>query len=370
MVKKKILLHMITGLGRGGAEAVLYQLLQNLDSDYFEHTVIYFYPGYYVEKIQKLGIATHQVSGLFFTYDPIFFYRLVSLIKQIHPDCVHTLLWAANFFGRIIASWYKIAHVEVFHNNLEQNGMLRNFLDRVTASRHGNVVAVSNGVAESLRHYAPWLTKPKVDVINNGISCAVVSEEIVSISKEQLGLASDHFIIGTVGRFEWVKNYSLLLTSFALLYDEYPQARLVLLGFGSQEYYLRQRAYDLGIDDRVLFVVGQDARRYYKAFDCFVMSSYKEGLSIALLEAMSNELAPIVIATNKKHDVVMHEENGLLVFHNDAQELADAIADCMNDVELRVGLAKNAKRTVQEKFKLDVMVAQYNALYKTIVASK
>ncbi len=369
MIKKMCLLHMITGLERGGAEAVLYQLLQSLDSSEFEHVVVYFYPGPYTQKIQDLGIKTYQISGLLSAYDPFFLYRLFTLIKKINPDCLHTLLWAANFLGRVIASWYGIAHVEVFHNNIDQNGFVRNFLDRLTASKHGKIIAVSDGVAQSLKHYAPWFAGPKVDVIKNGISLKV-TEELILLSKEKLGFLRTHFVIGTVGRFEWVKNYSLLLTSFALLYDQHPNARLVLVGAGSQEHQLRQRAYDLGIDDRVFFFVGQDARSYYSVFDCFVMSSYKEGISIALLEAMSNEVAAIVIATDHKHDVITHEENGLLVFHNDAQELADTIELVMNDSALQARLGSNAKSTVQNDFQLDVMVERYDQLYKTIVTSK
>ena len=367
MIKKMNLCHMITGLERGGAEAVLYQLLQSLDTDNFEHTVIYFYPGPYVEKIKKLGIKTYHVTGLFTLYDPIFIYRLLKLVQKINPDCLHTLLWSANFLGRLIASWYSIRHVEVFHNNIDQNGLIRNFLDRITASKHGKIIAVSDGIANSLHHYAPWLAKPKVQVIKNGISLTN-DEETSYVSKGQLGLRDEHFVIGAVGRFEWVKNHSLLLTSFALLYDQYSNVRLVLVGAGSQEYYLRQRAYDLGIDDRVVFVVGQDARRYYRTFDCFVMSSYKEGLSMALLEAMSNEIPSIVIAAHKKHDVIVHQENGLLVDTNDAQELANEIELLMNNSILRSTLGKHAKVTIQEKFKLDVMVDHYNALYKSLVS--
>ncbi len=362
---KKRLLHIITGLNRGGAEAVLYQLLKKLDSTYFEHTVIYFYPGSYVEKIQKLPVKTYHITGLISTYDPIFIYKLFKIVKEIKPNYIHTLLWSANFLGRMLGSWYNITHVEVFHNNIDQNGFIRNFLDRITAKYHGHIVAVSDGVAQSLNMYAPWLTKPNIKIIKNGIPTHE-QENVPTISRQELGLLPSHFLIGSVGRFELIKNHSLLLTAFALLYDKSAEARLMLIGSGSQEYALKKRAYDLGIDDRVIFIVGQDAQSYYNIFDCFVMTSYKEGLSIALLEAMNHEIAPIVFSSNEYHDVIIDQQNGLLIHHTDAQELANTIDLLMNNEMLRKNLGEEAKITVQNKFTIDTMINEYNLLYKSI----
>ncbi len=362
---KKRLLHIITGLNRGGAEAVLYQLLKHLDSNYFEHTVIYFNSGPYVEKIQKLPVKTYHITGLIAHYDPFFIYKLFKITQEIKPDYIHTLLWSANFLGRILASWYKITHVEVFHNNIDQNGFIRNFLDRITAKYHGHIVAVSDGVAQSLTLYAPWFTKPTVKIIKNGIPIHE-QQDTFAISRKELNLLPSHFLIGSVGRFELIKNHSLLLTAFALLYDKSAEARLVLIGSGSQEYALKKRAYDLGIDDRVIFIVGQDAQCYYNIFDCFVMPSYKEGLSIALLEAMNNKIAPIVFSSQEYHDVIIDQQNGLLIHHPDAQELADTIELLMNNETLRKKIGQQAKITVQKNFTIDTMINEYNLLYKSI----
>ena len=367
MTKKMRIVHVISGLGVGGAESVLYQLLLRLNTTDFEHVVIYFHSGPYVEKMKKLGVELHHIQGLFCTYDPFFLYRLITSIKNSKPDCLHTLLWAANFLGRLIASSHTIPHVEVFHNNIDQNGFFRNMLDRLTAKKHGSVVAVSEGVAESLHTYAPWFTYPYVHIIKNGIEPFEIDSSD-KVYRAQLGYSDTHFVIGMVGRFEWVKNYPLLLTAFALLYDENPDARLLLIGVGSQESILRTRVYDLGIYDRVTFVVGQDAKKYYELFDCFVMPSLKEGISIALLEAMSHTIPPIVMAsTAGKHDVVVDEDNGLLVYNNDPQELASVICVLLHNQSLRIRLGENAKTTVEKQFKIEVMINQYNDLYQKVL---
>jgi L-malate glycosyltransferase len=367
-MKKKIkLVHVISNLGVGGAEGVLYQLLNHLDSSKFSHTVIYFRPGPYVEKIKKLGVKTYYVRGVLFRYDPVFLVKLFLLVQKLKPDCLHTLLWAANFLGRLIASVLRISHVEVLHNNIDQNGLIRTILDRVTAQRRGELVAVSDGVAQSLTQHAPWFTAVPVHIIKNGVPQYKASNKI---DRADLGLSDAQFVIGSVGRFEAVKNYGLLLTAFALLYDEHRRARLVLVGQGSQENFLRTRAYDLGIDDRVIFVVGQDAQPYYQLFDCFVMSSYKEGISMALLEAMRQAIVPVVTSTSSTHDVINHGKNGFLLPSGDASKLAAGIDELIQSRALRRRLSENARTTVELHFKIERMANEYAELYQRVVFAK
>lgn len=76
------LLHIITNLERGGAQKVLYDLICGLDKKEYEHHIIYFRHGPYVEKFKKLGIPIYGVRGLFTLYDP-FFFNLYRLIKRL-----------------------------------------------------------------------------------------------------------------------------------------------------------------------------------------------------------------------------------------------------------------------------------------------
>ncbi len=365
-MKRKVLVHVISNLGVGGAETVLYQLLRRLSSQDFDHKVIYFYEGAYVEKIKQLGIPAYQVKGYFGTYDPLFLFRFFELIQRLRPDCLHTVLWAANFLGRLAAWYYCIPLVQALHNNQDQNGFLRRMIDRLSPTVPGPIVAVSQGVSQSVSTYAPWIDRRKLCVIKNGIDSKEVQKRGVAemASREELALKKDHFVIGTVGRFEPVKNYSLLLTAFAVLYDKYRKERLVLVGQGSEERFLRQRAYYLGIEQEVVFVTGQPGYRYYPLFDCFVMTSYKEGLSMALLEAMSFGLPCIVTSEESTHDVLIHEKNGLIIKGGEPQLLADTIDRLVQDPELAARLGRAAKETVERSFSIEAMVNGYTDIYR------
>ena len=371
-MKKKVLVHVISNLGVGGAETVLYHLLKRLRSDEFDHKVVYFYEGPYVEKIKQLHIPVYQVKGIICAYDPVFWMRFFTLIKRLRPDCLHTLLWAANFFGRLAAWMYSIPLVQAVHNTIDQNGLVRRYIDRFSPRVSGPVVAVSQGVSQSVLMYAPWIDRKKICVIKNGIDPQELQRvgTADTINRLDLGLTTDNFVIGTVGRFEPVKNYSFLLTAFAILYDTYRAERLVMVGQGSEERLLRQRAYYLGVERVVTFITGQPGYRYYPLFDCFVMTSYKEGLSMALLEAMSFGLPCIITSSDATHDVIVHEKNGLIVKSGEPQLLADAIARLVQDAELKSRLAQGARQTVERSFTLDSMVMGYADLYKKTMSEK
>ncbi len=369
-MKKIKLLHVISNLDTGGAQTLLFQLVQSLQKEgSYEQVIVAFKGGNYQEKMQTLNIPVHIVKRSLSTYDPVFLYRFYMLIRQERPDCIHSVLWAANFLSRLGAWWYRIPLVQSLHNNLDQNGTIRLLLDRLFSFHTTPTVAVSDGIVRSIDMFAPWMKKHALVVIKNGIEVKDIERksDLGVVTRKDLGLDTQHFVIGSVGRFEAVKNYALLLTAFALLHDDYPLARLVLVGYGSQERFLRKRAFDLGISDRVVFVINKPGYNYYRLFDCFALSSYKEGISLALLEAMSVGCPVVITSSEYEHDVVVHEKNGLIALGSDPQTLADALARYQRQVSCAVTCGQEAKRMVHESFDIAYMVKKYDYVYKQTI---
>lgn len=373
METKKIrVVHSISRLETGGAQAVLYQILHGLNEPQFEHHVLYFYDGPYLQKIQQLGVKTYHIKGLLFPYDPVFLYRLYATIKTLKPDCLHTVLWAANFLGKIIGKILSVPVVQVLHNSVDYNGFLCNSIDRFITFQPACSVAFSDSVKASFLKKAPWVKSQKMNVIKNGIDADVIKDCAVKEAKtrKSLGLLKKHFVIGTVGRFESAKNYGLLLTSFALLYDDYPHARLVLVGEGKQERFLRQRALDLGIEERVIFVIGQSSSGYYPLFDCFVQSSFFEGLSMALLEASVLAVPSVVTLNEGVHDLIVDGQNGQLVPSGDAYALTRALVFYIKYPAKRKLMGCKVQKDVITYFKSESMVLSYARLYNQLVGQK
>lgn len=356
--QKPKLLHITSSLKMGGAERVLVDLIEALRDDYV-HEVIFFHDGPHTLTLERLGIPCRKVTGLIGLYDPVFWFRLARAIKQAKPGCIHSLLWGANWASRLLGPLFRVPVVNALHNNVEGYSRMRRFLDVCTLARADSFVAVSEGVQASHQRIYPLLTIDRVTVISNGVTV----RKSVPIDRALLGLMSDHFVFGYVGRFETEKNPALLVRAFALLAVDEPQARLVLVGYGSQEQTLRDLVLQLNIPDRVVFVIGQPAASYYTLFDCFVLSSPREGLSIALLEAMENGLPCVVTCIDQRHPALVHGQNGLIVATYDEISLNKALLHLISDKKTACRMGNEARKTVLERYTVERMARSYRDVF-------
>jgi glycosyltransferase involved in cell wall biosynthesis len=361
------LVHMTSSLTIGGAETMLVDLIGCLKTKNFQQYVIYFHHGPNVYRIRELGIPVYQVKGFICLYDPIFFFRLFFLLRRLKPDCLHTLLWAANFTGRIIASILRIPVIAALHNNSDQNGRIRILLDRFTISSTTKVIAVSEGVRQSLVQYIPSKRIPEIKVIPNGIDAISCCKRGLQFRKkrEDIGFSAHHFIIGSVGRFVNIKNYPLLIEQISSLRDDYPHIQLLLIGTGPQERYLKQKIKTLDLEGYVRIINDTCALAYYPLFDCFVLPSYKEGISMALLEAMSFGLPCVVGSHVPEHSVIKSDKNGLIV--TPKQSFGQVILRLLEQPKLRQLLGNQAYITVQKNFSRETMVDSYVQLFRNLL---
>jgi glycosyltransferase involved in cell wall biosynthesis len=286
MQQKKIV-HLISSLKIGGAESLLGDLIIGLGTEQYEHQVIYFHDGPHAQRLRDYGVPVYQVKGLVCLYDPVFFWRLWHLIKKINPDLMHTALWAANFAGRIMGTLLRIPVICVIHLGVDLDGRVRNMLDAVTFRLATKVIAVSQGVEQSLHAKKNWVPATRLTTIANGIDAAAIIERASRqhCSRKEIGIKDDAVAIGAVGRFVPRKNFGLLIEAFVSVYAQHKQAHLMLVGLGEQEAELRTKVTELGLSGAVTFVVGKSAYGYYPLFDCFVLNC------LALLPAQVMKLS-------------------------------------------------------------------------------
>lgn len=362
------IVHVTTSLGVGGAEAVLCSLIENLGIEEFEHVVVFFRGGPNVGRLSRLGIKTFHVRGLVKSYDPVFLIRFLSLIKKLKPDCLHSLLWSANLLSSIASKLFSIPLVCAVHNNVDQDGFLRNRLARVSMPSVEKVVAVSEQVADSLVEFRYVCHRNSVNVVRNGVSPEAIGKlaKSIGVSRSTLGLGEDDFVVGAVGGLRPVKNFGLLIRAFSDLYKAYSQARLVIVGSGPMESELRGLAFDCGISAKISFITGQAAIPYYGLFDCMVQPSDKEGISIALLEAMSCEVPCVVAGINRKHMVITHGQDGLVFDVGDRESLVLAVEGLIIGGSGASKFGEEAKKTVAIKFSIGKMAYAYSELFNEL----
>lgn len=368
-MQKKRVVHIISSLKMGGAESLLVDLIGKLPE--YEHVVICFHDGPNREKIELLGVQAQCVKGLFFRYDPFFWVNLVYVIIRLKPDLIHSGLWVANLVARVMACVLRVPNVSVLHLDVNCDGVIRNLIDTITFRLSYRVIAVSDQIAASLERKA-WIPAKKIQVIKNGIEQGVTVARSYEkfVTKERLGIPEYAFVVGSVGRFISRKNYKLLLDSFAELTEHHKYLYLVLVGFGPLEIELRSYAQSLGIATLVRFIVNEPAYSYYPVFNCFVLPSAQEGISVALLEAMCFGLACVTTAVNDKHEVIQHKHNGLLVPSNDRKKLTMTLKGLLGAQDEIKRLGQEAYKTVTSTYEMSHMVNAYRTVFEDMFLAK
>ncbi len=339
----KHILHIITGLQRGGAETVLVTLVTELaQAAYgYRQTVIYFNDGALRQQLENLGVSCHRAT----------YWSTGSLIRTLKPDGIHSSLWSASIIARVWGAWFAIPVYCALHTVAQHSGTVRNSIDRFfpfTATRY---IAVSSLVKDS---YTRFLPAKRITVIENGVPPA---------RKRTHRPSGRYYTFGTVGRFVPVKNHHILLEAFARVHRDFNETALILVGYGPLERELRDLAKRLAIEHAVTFVIGQPAHEYYHQLDCFVQPSEYEGLSVALLEAMHASLPVIVTGHAQQHAVVHHHKTGIVINPGCADTLYQALVYVLLNKEVTLSYAYAGTHHVHDHFSAHAMAKKYHQVF-------
>ncbi|QMU71939.1 glycosyltransferase [Streptacidiphilus sp. P02-A3a] len=293
-------LHVITGLGAGGAEQQLRLLLRHLPPEYQCDVVALTNPGIVAAGLRADGVRVGDLA-MRGNRDLAALPRLARLIRREGYDVVHCHLYRASVYGRIAARLAGVrAIVTTEHSLLAQTIEGRRITFGVRAlylatERLGRcTVAVSRAVAERL---ADWgVPEHRVRVIPNGVGAAryrqpaPVRAATRQAVRAALGLPQDAFVFGGVGRLVPGKRFDILVDALALLprTEGAPEVRLLLVGDGGERAALEQRARAAGVADRVVFAGERDdVPELLTAMDVLAAPSTVETFGLALLEALA-----------------------------------------------------------------------------------
>ncbi|MTI51789.1 MAG: glycosyltransferase [Alcanivorax sp.] len=290
-------LHVITGLGDGGAEGVLYRLC--VHSRFAEHVVVSMIDeGRYGPELRESGIKVYCLGMKRGKLSLIPLFRLFSIIKFEAPDLVQTWMYHADLFGGVIArlSGVKKVFWGVRHSTLNTR------VSKITTIMVAKICAFfSIFIPEKIiycasraafEHEAIGYKKNKTVVIHNGIDLDRFYPDHVSriALRSELDVQEDVFLLGMVSRWGKEKNHLGLLKALEVLGKEYCQFKCLLVGSGmcKSNRPLVKFLEDNNLKDKVI-LAGQrkDIPAIMNALDLHVLSSYTEGFPNVLAESMA-----------------------------------------------------------------------------------
>jgi glycosyltransferase involved in cell wall biosynthesis len=292
-------LHLITGLGVGGAELQLRSILQHTRHE--SDVVTLYNPGPVAGMIRAdggnvidLGMTSNrQLSALL---------RLRRLIRDGQYDVVHAHLYRSQIYGRP-AAWLARTPVVVStehsigETHLERRKMTASVraLYLATERLSDTTIAVSATVHERL---AKWGVRPRrITVIPNGVDLDRVRFDATDRAavRAEFGIGDGDYVIGVLGRLDPNKQFDLVIEAAAPLLDE--RTKLLIVGKGAEDEHLREAARASGAGDRVIFAGERhDVAAMLSAIDLFVASSRQETFGLSVLEALANG-APVLYTT-------------------------------------------------------------------------
>jgi len=185
--------------------------------------------------------------------------------------------------------------------------------------------------------------------------------------RRSLGFGPDDFVVGTAGRFDTIKNIPLLIESLARVASGAPQLRGLLIGDGPEFAGIESLIRTKGLAGRVEMTgFRQDARKLIACMDLFVLSSFSEGTSVALLEAMAAAIPVAVTNVGGNGEIVIDGRTGWVVPSNSVDALSDAIAQSVTRADVRQRFATAGQHRFRARFTFDSMIARYRDRYEAL----
>jgi glycosyltransferase involved in cell wall biosynthesis len=304
--------------------------------------------------------------------------RLNNFLRREPYQIVHTHTSKAGFVGRLAARLAGVpvivhtVHGFAFHEDSPAH--VRHFyttLERLASRWCDRIVSVS----EFHRNWAIELdmcTAARIMAIPNGIAEVGRNREVgLAELRREMGAGQGDLVILSMARLASDKGLQYLVEAAAMLPHTERRIQIVIAGDGPERDRLEQLVSHLGVTQRVRFLgFRKDVGDLLAASDLVVLPSLREGLSIALLEAMAAGKPVIASSIGSQREVASHADMARLVPPADGRALSEAIVQLSGDEALMARLGRTGRAVYERHYTQDRMLRAYKQLYFDLLSAK
>ena len=374
-MKKKIkILHLTKGTELYGAQRVILNLAENINSENFEALIATLVnnrhgQGTFVEEIENRGEKAITIKCRKRIDIPAL-QALITILKNQHIDILHCHELKSRLYGLIAARARNIPVVTTHHNWTGANRLVKIFecLDALYIRFFDRIIAVSEELKLSMLKFK--IPAKRITVILNGINLKEFQgdqKDITSLRKK-IGIKVGEKIIGNVGRLSVEKGHKLFLTTAELIKKEYPAIQFVIVGNGPLEGELKILVDKLGLKENVFFTgFCQDVQQIYSIMDIYLSTSVVEGTPMAMMEAMAMGVPVVATKVGGVSGLLQQNQGGILLDNNEPEKIADSVIDLLKNPDKLARLAANAQKNIEENHSALQMVRQYENIYMNII---
>lgn len=364
-----------------GSDKTLLLLLSKLDKSRFNPIVVIPLDGPLKEELEKenIKVIVGPVLKLYrkmFTPKNILLFlkqikKAVSILDELNREYKFDIIYSntlAVLLGMVYAKKRKIKHIWHVHEIIVHPKKIAYVFPKLLNKYADVVVCNSKATMNNLILREKELAN-KTLVIHNGLK--PLRDDYVKISREDLGLEKDDFIITLIGRINRLKGHKWLLNTLISNFKSNKNIKLLFVGspVQGQEYYLEEIEEiikEKNLDNSVKILgFKKDLRPILNLTDILVVPSTEaESFGLVALEAMLAKKPVIGSNHGGLTEIIIHNETGFLVEPNNEKELAVAIQKLLNNKELREDFGTKGYNRAIKEFSEEKYVNSFESLFE------
>jgi glycosyltransferase involved in cell wall biosynthesis len=375
MKTKKKILFAVTKGNWGGAQRYVFDLATNLRGEEFEITVMCGDGERLENKLAQKGIRTIKLKSLsrniHIGNDLRSFFEIIKILIREKPDILHLNSSKIGGIGALAGRLTGIKQI-IFTGHGWAWNENRNFISKslitffhwLTVELSHKTIAVSYKIGDQILHL-PWITKEKIFLVHNGVSDS--GTEYLERFAARTALkhkVTEKFWIGSIAELHKNKGLDYLIKAYSYIAESNPDAALLIIGEGEERESLTNLIRTLGLQKKIhLLGFVDNAQKFLKAFDVFVLPSRTEAFPYVPLEAGLAQLPVVASKVGGIPEIITNRKNGLLVNPGDIYELKSTIKELLEDSAEAAIFGHNLRKTVEENFSIEHMVQKTLSVY-------
>ena len=365
-MKQRKVLHLTFDMRIGGTEQVIKSLIDGADTDLFEHAIFCIEAplGPFGEALHQKGVQIHtevRQKG----FDKGLPLRIRKYIKKHQIDILHCHQYTPWVYGTMAAMFTRTKVVFTEHGRFypDSSSWKRQLINPVLNMFTDQVVAISKATQNALVNYENF-PRICIDVIYNGIAELTINPTTVAKHKAACQIDESHVVLGTIARFDPIKNHKMMIKAFAEVVKTYPKAILLIVGDGDERSNIESLITELNLAENVI-LIGYDPQpqHYLAMMDIYLLSSFSEGTSMTLLEAMSIGKPCVVTDAGGNAEIIHHNLNGVVTGNDNLAQFVQGCLQLIADSQQRDKYGEQGRNIFAQKFSLKAMVSDYQKYY-------
>lgn len=373
---RPLVVHVVHRFDVGGLENGVVNLINRMPTKAYRHAILALTEvtdfRRRVARDDVQYISLRKPPGHLFKLYP----RLYRMFRALRPAIVHSRNLAA--LEAVVPAWAAGVPVRIHGEHGRDVGDLDGSNRKYQWVRRTFNPFVRHFIALS-RDLERYLTGPvgippdKISQIYNGVDTerfhsGIGDESITACPFRRPA----HWLVGTVGRMQTVKDQTLLARAFVRALEREPvlkaNVRLVMVGEGPLRAEARQILEAAGVAN-LAWLPGErrDVPEVLRGLDCFVLPSLAEGISNTILEAMATSLPVIATRVGGNPELVVEGRTGWLVPPAEVEAMATAIIAAAREPDRARAFGRAGRAEVERRFSMEAMVAGYQSLYDRLL---